>query len=130
MIAEETIKLLGTAKQSLKEQVPVLTKINPQISKSLEENALMIIEAYSMAIEALEEVEQYRALGTVEELKKAKEKQIAKKPDFEGYGYDCRGTLVYDTWICPNCEADYEVDYEEYECCPKCGQAIDWSEGE
>lgn len=60
----------------------------------------------------------------------ALEKQIAKKPDFEGDGYDCSGNLVYDTWICPNCEADYEVDYEEYKCCPKCGQAIDWSEGE
>lgn len=84
-------------------------------------------EVFETAIEALEEVEQYRALGTVEELKEAKEKQIPKKPDFEGDGYDCSGNLVYDTWICPNCEADYEVDYEEYECCPKCGQAIDWS---
>ena len=52
------------------------------------------------------------------------EKEISKKPDFEGDGYDDRGNLVYDTWICPNCGHKYEVDYEEYERCPKCGQSI------
>ena len=34
-------------------------------------------EAIDMSIQALEEVEQYRALGTVEELKEAREKQIS-----------------------------------------------------
>lgn len=56
------------------------------------------------------------------------EKQIPKRPDLEGDGYDDDGKLIYDTWICPCCEEHYEVDYEEYEFCPKCGQAIDWSE--
>ena len=57
------------------------------------------------------------------------EKQIPKKPDFEGDG--CwNGEIVYDTWICPCCEKKYEVDYEEYDYCPHCGQAIDWSEEE
>ena len=60
---------------------------------------------------------------------KALEKQIPKKPDFEGDGY-WNGELVYDTWICPCCEKHYEVDYEEYDCCPNCGQRIDWSEEE
>lgn len=59
----------------------------------------------------------------------ALEKQIPKKPDFEGDGY-WNGQLVYDTWICPNCEKRYEVDYEEYDHCPYCGQKIDWSEVE
>ena len=58
----------------------------------------------------------------------ALEKQIPKKPDLEGDGYDDNGELIYDTWICPCCEEHYEVDYEEYEFCPKCGQAIDWRE--
>lgn len=58
---------------------------------------------------------------------KALEKQIPKKPDLEGDGY-ADGHLVYDTWICPNCEHEYEVDYEEYDWCPNCGQHIDWSE--
>lgn len=56
----------------------------------------------------------------------ALEKQIPKKPTYEGDGY-WNGQLVYDTWICPNCEKCYEVDYEEYDHCPNCGQKIDWS---
>lgn len=59
---------------------------------------------------------------------KALEKQVAKKPSFEGDGYDPDGNLVYDTWICPCYEKHYEVDYEEYDYCPSCGQRIDWSD--
>ena len=55
------------------------------------------------------------------------EKETSKKPDYEGDGYS-DGELVYDTWICPNCGKSYEVDYEEYERCPHCGQMIDWSD--
>lgn len=77
--------------------------------------------------EALAELEQYRALGTVEELKEAKEKQIPQMPNIEGNGY-ADGHLVYDTWICPNCEKHYEIDYDDYDYCPNCGQAIDKSE--
>lgn len=69
---------------------------------------------------------------------KALGKQIPKRPDIEGDGY-ADGHLVYDTWICPNCEEHYEIDYDNYDYCPKCGQAIDnsfrdcevdWSEEE
>ena len=57
----------------------------------------------------------------------ALEKQIPKRPDLEGDGYCPDGNLVYDTWICPNCEKHYEVDYDNYDYCPNCGQKIDWS---
>lgn len=60
-------------------------------------------------------------------LKELVDKETSKKPDYEGDGYS-DGELVYDTWICPNCGNSYEVDYEEYERCPHCGQMIDWSE--
>lgn len=40
------------------------------------------------------------------------------------------GQLVYDTWVCPCCGQSYEVDYDDYEYCPKCGQKIDWSDEE
>lgn len=58
---------------------------------------------------------------------KALEKQIPKKPNIEGDGY-ADGQLVYDTWICPCCENRYEIDYDNYEYCPNCGQHIDRSE--
>lgn len=46
------------------------------------------------------------------------EKQIPQKPTYQ----------VYDTWFCPNCDTAYEVGIDEYNYCPNCGQAIDWSE--
>ena len=61
---------------------------------------------------------------------KALEKQIPKKPDLIGDGYDDNGNLIYDTWICPCCETQYELDYDDYKFCPKCGQAIGWNEVE
>ena len=63
-------------------------------------------------------------------IKLALEKQIPKKPDFEGDGYDENGFIILDTWICPCCEEKYETDYDNYMHCPNCGQAIDWSEEE
>lgn len=59
----------------------------------------------------------------------ALEKQIPKKPTYEvdSHWY---GQLVYDTWVCPNCGKGYEVDYDNYDYCPECGQKIDWSEVE
>lgn len=80
-------------------------------------------ELMEMAIKALEEVQKYRAIGTPEECRAAVEKQTAKKPDYEGDGY-ADGHLVYDTWICPCCGKHYEVDYDNYNYCPDCGQKL------
>lgn len=68
--------------------------------------AKRVVEARNMAIKALE-------------------KQIPKKPTYEGDGYAPDGTLVYDTWICPCCDKRYEVDYDDYDYCPNCGQKLD-----
>lgn len=54
------------------------------------------------------------------------EKQIARVPEYTGDGY-CNGSIVFDTWICPSCGKDYEVDYEDYDYCPNCGQHINHS---
>lgn len=86
------------------------------------------IQGYEMAIQALEEVQKYRKIGTVEEWREAVEKQTAKKPDYEGDGYS-DGQLIYDTWICPCCAQHYEVDYDRCDYCPNCGQRIDWRDG-
>ena len=58
---------------------------------------------------------------------KALEKQIAKKPTYEGDAYS-DGQLVYDTWVCPCCGRSYELDYDDYDYCPNCGQNLDWSD--
>lgn len=84
--------------------------------------------ARDMAISALEEVQQYRDIGTVEECREARERQRAKKPNIYGDGYDDEGKIIYDMYDCPNCDKSYELDYEEYDFCPNCGQAIDWGE--
>ena len=62
-----------------------------------------------------------------EMIDEAVERQIPKKPIYQADGYS-DGELVYDTWLCPNCDTAYEVDIDEYNYCPNCGQAIDWSE--
>lgn len=64
------------------------------------------------------------------ELAELKELRTPKKPTYEGDGYDDEGFIAYDTWYCPNCGEDYEVEYDEYDYCPNCGQCIDWSEEE
>lgn len=56
------------------------------------------------------------------------DKATPKKPFYEADGYDENGELIYDTWICPNCIHYYEVDYDDYDYCPNCGQPIDWSD--
>lgn len=93
------------------EEATVRIKNHMKIHKMHEPQAILISEALSMAIEALE-------------------KHIPKKPYYEGDGYDEDGEIVYDIWRCPNCDEKYEYDYDIYDYCPNCGQAIDWKEGE
>lgn len=62
------------------------------------------------------------------DIKKLVDKATPKKPFYEADGYDENGELIYDTWICPNCNHYYEVDYDDYDCCPNCGQRLDWSD--
>ena len=76
-------------------------------------------EAIKTIKEALEEVEQYRVLGTVEELKEAREKQVAKKPIHKIK----RPNSLYG--VCSVCGRRLVTD--KY--CPRCGQRILWKEG-
>lgn len=52
-------------------------------------------------------------------------KETLDEPYLEADGY-WDGNLVYDTWICPHCEARYEVGCDEYDYCPNCGQHLNW----
>ena len=96
--------------------------VSPLVYKGREEKANTILVM-------VEELKQYRAIGTPEECRAAVEKQTARRPDYEGDGY-ADGHLVYDTWICPCCGKHYEVDYDNYNYCPDCGQKLDWSDEE
>lgn len=80
------------------------------------------IGCFDVAIKALKEIQQYRAIGTIEECREARERQRAKKPELYGDFED--GKL-----LCPNCEEDL-MDLAEcgFNCCPYCGQNLDWSE--
>ncbi len=57
---------------------------------------------------------------------KALDKQIPKATYLQGDGYDENGNIILDTYFCPCCGHDYEVDYEHHDYCPACGQAIKW----
>lgn len=82
------------------------------------------------AIKALEEIQQYRGIGTVEECREAVERRNPKAPVVWGDGYDNEGNMIYDMYDCPNCGKSYEVDYHDYKFCPYCGQAILWENGD
>ena len=70
--------------------------------------------------EALSDWRQYRKIGTLEECRTAREKQTPKKPivndDLQIACPNCSATLIY-------CLHTSEIDY-----CDKCGQRLDWSE--
>ncbi len=83
-------------------------------------------QAAFVGIAAIKEVQQYQAIGTVEECRKAREKQRARKPigrkelkDFSGQIYSLCGK-------CPRCGAE-ELLFVHTAYCPKCGQAILWN---
>lgn len=85
--------------------------------------------AFSVAIKALEEIQQYRAIGTPEECRAWKEKQSAKKVISFDYN---NGTVNYG---CPVCKRKIisKIDgkwcggtFNEY--CDRCGQKLDWSD--
>lgn len=69
--------------------------------------------------EALSDWRQYRKIGTLEECRTAREKQIPKKPDF---------TEDKTFALCPCCNGEGLLDKQKY--CDNCGQKLDWSDEE
>lgn len=75
---------------------------------------------------ALEEVQQYRAIGTPEECRAAMERQnpiaaIAEKEDTGTTKYTCSACGMYMGWSTGTFPARY---------CWKCGQKLDWGDEE
>ena len=87
-----------------------------------DKSAKRVSEAKNMAIQALEEVQKYRAIGTPEECRSAVEKQTAKKPSQDSLD----GLHYFPT--CPSC--GYGLDEEDRESYCECGQKLDWSDVE
>ena len=76
------------------------------------------------ANQAIKCLSEYEDTGlTLEQILELKERNTPKEAIYEGDGYSDE-EMVYDTWICPNCGAKYEVDYDDYDFCPDCGQMI------
>lgn len=82
------------------------------------------IQGYEMAIKALEEVQQYRQIGTVEECREAVEKQTAIEP--EKVNIPCTSwTKAHMRYRC-SC-GSFLTSYDDY--CNKCGQKLKWGDG-
>ena len=99
---------------------------------SCEYGECRVAKANRAAIKALEEVQKYRAIGTIEECRAAVVKQTAKKPIFSHnlsdtlsvFHCECGNTIKvsHDIGIMNNNNAP---NY-----CSKCGCKFDWSDEE
>lgn len=78
-------------------------------------------DVYRIMVKALEEIQQYRAIGTVEEFKALKEKNEAKKPIDISRVRDCEGYIGL-IGKCPCCGEILEDDAVHCDC----GQKLDW----
>ena len=105
------------------------------------ENCKKEIQSCEVAIKALEEIKQYRAIGTPEELQEMKKDLAEALSDWRQYRKvgtleECRAAVEKQTakrprimgnaMICPSCPRCFKSDNSTY--CPSCGQRIDWGE--
>ncbi len=82
--------------------------------------------AMKTAIKALEEVRQYREIGTVEECREAVEKQKEKKPR-RNYKPKFFGRATYTCPRCGNCcLEEFANERQNNRYCWDCGQKIDF----
>ena len=102
-------------------------------------------DAIDIAISVFKEIQQYREIGTVEECREAREKQILKRPVWkEGRSVICKDYAdrhgeveenKWADWVCPNCGWFVGEQYisrrhnqNKSNYCSRCGQAIQWDE--
>ena len=78
-------------------------------------------DAVDVAIQALEEVQKYREIGSIEECRASREKQkIPKKPIYIA-NLGCTAL-----WLCPVCER--RIIRSDLVYCHQCGQKLEWSD--
>lgn len=103
--------------------------VSPLVYKGREEKADTILTM-------VEELKQYRQIGSVEEFRAAMEKQIAKKPEFIDTRFMNNGKHISDgcqlqnCYKCPNCNQHIFHVWDDELYCKYCGQLLDWSDDE
>lgn len=111
----------------IKKNYPKCCKmVNGRYEGGFDDTDCELGQAFNIAIKALTELQQYRAIGTLEECRTAREKQITKKPYHISQVDDNDNANVE----CPACHAtaDYAVNVIKRGHCWKCGQLLDWSD--
>lgn len=103
------------------------------------------VTAIETAISAIQELEQYREIGTLEEFRGAMKRQQALPPRkallFEGKQAETaksNGIKNFDTYRCPECgrivaertvvRSVYPDGFIKYKYCKDCGQKLDWGD--
>ena len=117
----------------IKKNYPKCCKmVNGRYEGGFDDTDCELGQAFNIAIKALEEVQQYREIGTPEECRAAAVKQTAKKPIFNHnlsdtlsvFHCECGNTIKvsHDIGIMNNNNAP---NY-----CSNCGCRLDWSDEE
>lgn len=122
----QNIQSLETVISALQElQQYRTTGLTPRMVEELKENDK---RSHKLAVQRAAELDEYRAIGTVEECRAALERQQAKKPSEQS----CAEKTHYK---CPDCGYVLQTVYadgyrlgNQTKFCEMCGQAIDWSE--
>lgn len=114
------------------EAIMVIENERPSCGEKIKLTEEEKCEAYNMAIQALEEAQQYRAIGTPEKCREAVEKQTAKKPIF---GYNLSDTLSVFHCECGNTiKVSHDIgimnNNNAPNYCSHCGCRLDWSDEE
>lgn len=108
-----------------------LIEDNAYIPESVDKEAItygntICANEHEQLAEWLEELKQYRTIGTVEECRAAMEKQKAKKPMHVTNSYFGYQKHKEHVGYCPDCGHQVEEPYG----CPNCLRKIDWSDEE
>jgi hypothetical protein len=108
-----------------------LIEDNEYIPESVDKEAIthgntICADEHEQLAEWLEELKQYRTIGTVEECRAAMEKQTAKKPMHVTNSYFGYQKHKEHVGYCPDCGHQVEEPYG----CPNCLRKIDWSDEE
>ena len=121
------------SRNALAELMLIMPKVFAVKRKSLGEyysnleNCKKEIQACEVAVKALEEVQQYRAIGTPKECRALKDRLVAKKVSLR----HVRKFDGFDDGECPTCGESVSREFDGTDIfCAECGQKLDWGDKE